>query len=473
MICTFPGTYSQGWSEPVEISTLQGNNSYPDFCIDNNGTLHCVWSYKYEQNHRVIFYSKSTDEGLTWSEPEDVSQNTELWMDNPHIVSDSQNNLHLTFDFNAMGTNGGTLVVYKTYDGQSWSNHDTLSVGWPWSHKNQLVIDNNDNLICFWMNQSDDNTYYRIKDNSGWSSIELVYNDNNTFQLANAISDSQNTIHCSGYYYYEGQSSPFAHMVYSTYTDEIWSDIEQVSQGDQVWVGNDIALDIYNNPHIIWREHLTQKSRNENGTMYSYTNGIFWSNPILIANMASNMAITIDRFNNKFIIHNEEHDNYNRLISYQYMNEEWIGEIADEDSIGFYCNQLISSNNFIYLINVKVHSNPPDYHASIQLRRYEVIENIEDRTDIETHAFNIYPNPTPNSTTISFSLANPTDISIKIHDLQGRLIKTLGKEIQNSGSHQIIWNGTDENGKEVKGGLYFVRLQTDKYVMTRAVEIIK
>jgi phosphatidate phosphatase PAH1 len=96
--------YNQTWTDPIQINTLDGTNRNPDFCIDNEGTLHCVWSYKIETNFYVIYYSKSNDYGLSWSTPENISQNTSLWMENPHIVSDSHNNLHLTYDYNTGST---------------------------------------------------------------------------------------------------------------------------------------------------------------------------------------------------------------------------------------------------------------------------------------------------------------------------------------------------------------------------------
>jgi len=33
-----------------------------------------VWSYKIEANHRIIYYSKSEDEGQSWGDPEKASQ---------------------------------------------------------------------------------------------------------------------------------------------------------------------------------------------------------------------------------------------------------------------------------------------------------------------------------------------------------------------------------------------------------------
>lgn len=92
---------AQEWSEPVNISNTTGIDEYPSFCIDNNGVLHCVWAYKIEPNYRKIYYSKSGNDGETWTEPYNISQNCEMWMTRPFIVSDSQNNLYVTYTYNA------------------------------------------------------------------------------------------------------------------------------------------------------------------------------------------------------------------------------------------------------------------------------------------------------------------------------------------------------------------------------------
>ncbi|NQU88129.1 MAG: hypothetical protein HQ541_20470 [Mariniphaga sp.] len=62
---------------------------------------------------------------------------------------------------------------------------------------------------------------------------------------------------------------------------------------------------------------------------------------------------------------------------------------------------------------------------------------------------------------------------MKIYTIQGKLINTLIDENNAPGRYQIMWNGTDKNGKEVNSGLYLIRLQAGRQVMTRSVEIIK
>lgn len=466
-------TIAQNWTEPVKISTLQGINNYPDFCIDNDGIIHCVWSYYVESNYKHIYYSKSTDDGQTWSTPENVSQNTSLWMENPHIVSDSQNNLHLTYDIN-VGNPCGTLIVYRKFDGAVWSNEDTVSTGWLGSRLNRLVIDHNDKLYCFWFNDYQNGTeFYRVLENGQWGEVTMVYNNNDSYYLEKAVVDETNKIHCSGYRYFAGQTPYDERIVYSTYFNDFWSDLTQVSYNYDAWTGNDIALDSDNNPQIVWRQAINDSIPPDNGTLYSKFDGINWTNPIILAEDASEQAIAIDINNKTHIIDNEEFENGYRLIHYQFINNEWVGEIIEEDTYGNYGNKLISRGHYLYLVSAKAYSSSPNPDIPIVLRKYEITTNIENNFAPVFNFCKIYPNPSSGNTTISFSLKETTHTSIKIYDLQGELINTLINEKKKKGEYKIIWNGTDKNGKEVNSGLYLICLQAGRQIMTRSVEFIK
>jgi len=471
-----PSAFSQDWTEPVQISTLQGLNNNPDFCIDNSGTLHCVWGYKIATNYHVIYYSRSFDDGLNWSTPLNVSQNTSLWMGNPHIVADSQNSLHLTYDYNTGSTGGGTLIVYKKYNGNYWSsNHDTISVGWPGARHNRLVIDHNDKLYCFWFHEyQNGTTFYRIFENCTWGEIMIPPFDNsNRYFLAKAIVDSMNGIHFSGYHYYNGQSSYDQEIVYSTYENQIWSELTEVSKDYQVWAGNDIALDGELYPHIVWRQTVSNTIPANDGTLYSKLDENSWSYPEIIVEDPSDQAIAIDKNNKVHIVDNEKFEDGYRLVHYQLVNNEWVGELIDEDNYGNYGNILISRNHYLYLTSAKAYGNYPNTNISIVLRKFEILTNIESNLKPSFNSFNIYPNPSTENTTIAYSLEETKHTEIKIYNLAGKLLITLLDKKQAPGNYQIKWNGTDKNGKEVNSGLYLIRLQAGRQIMTRSVEVIK
>lgn len=69
----------------------------------------------------------------------------------------------------------------------------------------------------------------------------------------------------------------------------------------------------------------------------------------------------------------------------------------------------------------------------------------------KTLSFSVYPNPFTQKTHIRIS--EPAQIII--YDRTERAVKTL---ISKPGDYTIEWNGTDNNNKKVKSGVYFVRV---------------
>ena len=81
----------------------------------------------------------------------------------------------------------------------------------------------------------------------------------------------------------------------------------------------------------------------------------------------------------------------------------------------------------------------------------------------------IYPNPFKTETTISFNLAERGNIKLDVYNLQGRKVASLINKEMQKGSHQINWNGIDQNGVRFPSGSYFVKLETSKFKTTKTV----
>jgi flagellar hook assembly protein FlgD len=71
---------------------------------------------------------------------------------------------------------------------------------------------------------------------------------------------------------------------------------------------------------------------------------------------------------------------------------------------------------------------------------------------------NNYPNPLNPSTTIRFGLAESVDVNLQIYNVNGQLIKSLESGVCEAGFHEAVWNGDDNNGKNVSSGIYFYKL---------------
>jgi hypothetical protein len=73
------------------------------------------------------------------------------------------------------------------------------------------------------------------------------------------------------------------------------------------------------------------------------------------------------------------------------------------------------------------------------------------------------PNPFNPETVIRYELPRTSDIQLTIFNILGQPIRTLLHTTQAAGAYNIRWNGRDDRGRLVAGGLYFYRLKTPYY----------
>ncbi|MGH7494358.1 MAG: type IX secretion system sortase PorU [bacterium] len=82
-----------------------------------------------------------------------------------------------------------------------------------------------------------------------------------------------------------------------------------------------------------------------------------------------------------------------------------------------------------------------------------------------------FPNPFNPATRIRFDLPRNTRADVQIFDLLGRKVRTLMDEFRAAGSHQIVWDGHDDDGRTIASGVYLMRMRADDFV--RVVKVIK
>ena len=93
------------------------------------------------------------------------------------------------------------------------------------------------------------------------------------------------------------------------------------------------------------------------------------------------------------------------------------------------------------------------------------------------HTFALYPNvPNPfnPTTTIRYDVpSSGSDLSLRIYDVGGRLVKTLVEGTQTAGEKSVTWNGRDDAGRPVASGVYFYRLTAPNYTKTHKMVLMK
>ncbi|MFV1883134.1 MAG: T9SS type A sorting domain-containing protein [Balneola sp.] len=79
-----------------------------------------------------------------------------------------------------------------------------------------------------------------------------------------------------------------------------------------------------------------------------------------------------------------------------------------------------------------------------------------------------YPNPFNPSTTISYQLDSPREVSLEIFNALGQRVTTLVDGFQPSGEQTVTWNATS-----VPSGVYLYRLSAGNTVLTKRMILIK
>ena len=87
--------------------------------------------------------------------------------------------------------------------------------------------------------------------------------------------------------------------------------------------------------------------------------------------------------------------------------------------------------------------------------------------------FQNYPNPFNNSTTINFALPSAGNVKLTVYDITGKLVRTLINYNLNAGYHNIVWNGSGDNGLKVASGVYIFKIEAGNFNQKRKMMLLK
>ena len=82
------------------------------------------------------------------------------------------------------------------------------------------------------------------------------------------------------------------------------------------------------------------------------------------------------------------------------------------------------------------------------------------------------PNPSRGPVTLSFSLPRVGQARLTIHDVSGRIVRTLWNG-ETGGDQSVIWDRRDNSGETSSAGVYFARLEAQGSMTTRTITLLR
>jgi len=94
--------------------------------------------------------------------------------------------------------------------------------------------------------------------------------------------------------------------------------------------------------------------------------------------------------------------------------------------------------------------------------------NVRLSLPFRTEILNQYPNPFNTASAVTYSLSLAGNVSLKVFDLNGRLVETLVETRQEPGYHRATWQAGN-----VPAGLYFCRLEASGFMQSVKLLLVK
>ena len=196
-----------------------------------------------------------------------------------------------------------------------------------------------------------------------------------------------------------------------------------------------------------------------------------------------------------------EVNNLKNIIEIDLSEEVFAYELVIEydENVKLQINDNFSKSNIIYLdtMNTRLQTMSLKSEQKIQLP-YEISRESTDidifirllssngssigefYEDIEVKAIpnefvldQNYPNPFNPGTNIDFGLSKSGSVKLTIFDILGREVSTLVNTFLEEGYHSIYWDGINDKGKNVGGGVYFYMLRSEDNLKIRKMIFLK
>lgn len=151
--------------------------------------------------------------------------------------------------------------------------------------------------------------------------------------------------------------------------------------------------------------------------------------------------------------------------------------LIDISGYGVNISNVLQQPRSVFYKSRNQPKNAPAIHIKIIAREDKVEEPIEslEEPDIkpEYELRNNYPNPFNPATTICFTLPQSGNVNLSIFNIKGQLVKTLVNEVLPAGEHSIVWDGSDNRGREAGSGVYFYKLDSSHGTTIKRMILLK
>ena len=85
----------------------------------------------------------------------------------------------------------------------------------------------------------------------------------------------------------------------------------------------------------------------------------------------------------------------------------------------------------------------------------------------------VYPSPASRHATIRVQVPEDESVSATLYNSSGRLVRSLGRNMYDAGTHDLLWDTRDDAGRAVSPGVYLARVSTVREERVARIVIVR
>lgn len=479
------------WEPDVRLTDVLGacRGGYIETCGD---TIYVVFSDNRQPAGDDVYFIRSTDMGITWSDDVAISplDTNSSWGGQFAVRGET---LHVVY-YDTRYVGRWVIYYRRSIDGgENWEPETLLSSQWRSCAKAGITLGDSQDVFVIW--DDVDEFFHHL-------TTLKKSTDAGTTWLPENIIDTLGYDNPFGFLY----NSQTIHMVirhklgtlhseifYKRSTDQgiTWSDYDVISPNDSAASQRPAMCCDYNgNLYVVWYDYKYSPYPWTGDIFFrkSTDNGLSWFPYKQLTNfhraVASDICVSGDTV---YVVWEDDRNGFAENFEIYFRmstdrGETWFPEERLTHAEGHsYTPRIAVSKEWVHIIWNDHRDGPyPAYSELYYKRGKRFVGVTEDdqnsRMVYHVPELEISPNPSRGRLTILFTLQNSDcimhDLSLAIYDVAGCLVKRFD-DLTIQSSNQIFWDGRDEQGKEVVEGIYFIRADAGEWSVTEKIALIR
>ena len=397
------------------------------------GFLHVIWAdQRYGYDETNIFYARSSDNGVTWTEEVPIGNITKFNL-YPEITISETGEIHVIYySYNRRFLNFENIYHIASNDtGQTFNDDEIVNnysgaVPCECCPADILILNDGTKMVAF---RNDDNDIrdtfatFSSDDETEWGSLTRISFDE--FELDYCPSSGPGM----------SRLNDEVAVSYMAAIDNVTKVYLKVSHDDAATFGDSLFVDTGAADDV--RQDHPSTAITEGNWIH-----VIWE----------------DQRGGNDIYYGGMNVNSGGLSNIQALNDD-VNDATQR------APRMADDGSFVYIVWEDYRTDQQIYFTT----NYDPDAGITDAvnpTVFEIHA--LYPNPFNKSLTIDFSLEGQSKIELAVFDITGREVEHHSLGNYSSGSHTISWSG-----KHYSAGVYFIQLISEQIVQTRKVLYLK